>query len=234
MSEVISVKNLSKEFGSKNVKVRAVRDVSMKVTEGEVVMILGPSGSGKTTLLSMIGCILTPTSGEVFIDGQRIADLPESSLPTIRKNKIGFVFQGFNLMKSLTAQENVEAALNLNGINGKEAKAKAVQLLTEVGLTDRLGFYPSDLSGGEKQRVSIARALANDPKIILADEPTGSLDSKTGQTIGALLRNLATNYKKSVVIVTHDNRIENLADRILRFEDGTIKSETVLEVNKNE
>lgn len=225
MTEAINVKNLSKEFGSKNAKVQAVRDVSMRVAEGEVVMILGPSGSGKTTLLSMIGCILTPTNGEVYIDGQKISDLPEKELPSIRKNKIGFVFQGFNLLKSLTVQENVEVALNLNGTNGSEAKAKARKLLTEVGLADRLNFYPTDLSGGEKQRVSIARALANDPKIILADEPTGSLDSKTGQKIGALLRSLAKDYKKSVVIVTHDNRIENLADRTIHFEDGTIKSE---------
>jgi len=200
--------------------------VSMKVSEGEVLMILGPSGSGKTTLLSMLGCILTPTSGDIYIDGEKISDLPENELPKIRKKKIGFVFQSFNLLKSLTVQENVEVALNLNGIKGRQAKAKARELLIEVGLSQRLGFLPAELSGGEKQRVSIARALANDPKIILADEPTGNLDSKTGQKIGSILKDLAKNHNKSVVIVTHDSRIENLADRILRLEDGTIKNET--------
>ena len=223
MNEVIKVRNLSKEFGNKNTKVQAVKDVSMKVSEGEVLMILGPSGSGKTTLLSMIGCILTPTSGDIYIDGEKISDLPENELPKIRKKKIGFVFQSFNLLKSLTVQENVEIALNLNGTQGNEAKAKAKELLTEVGLGERLSFFPAELSGGEKQRVSIARALANDPKIILADEPTGNLDSKTGQKIGSILQDLAKNHNKSVIIVTHDNRIENLADRIVRLEDGTIK-----------
>jgi putative ABC transport system ATP-binding protein len=225
MNEVLNIRNLSKEFGKKNTKVAAVRDVSMKLSEGEVLLILGPSGSGKTTLLSMIGCILTPTSGEICIDGQKISDLPDKELPKIRKKKIGFVFQSFNLLKSLTAQENVEVALNLNGTGGKEAKARAKELLTEVGLGERLRFFPSDLSGGEKQRVSIARAIANDPKIILADEPTGNLDSKTGQKIGKILKDLAKHNKKSVIIVTHDNRIENLADRILRLEDGMIKNE---------
>ncbi len=226
MNKVVEVRNLEKEFGNKNTKVIAVKDVSMKVSEGEVLLILGPSGSGKTTLLSMIGCILTPTSGEIFIDGEKISDLPEKELPKIRKKKIGFVFQSFNLLKSLTAQENVEIAFNLNGTRGNEAKAKAKELLTEVGLGERLSFFPAELSGGEKQRVSIARALANNPKIILADEPTGNLDSKTGQKIGGILKDLAKNHNKSVVIVTHDNRIENLADRIIRLEDGTIKNET--------
>ena len=226
MNEIVEVRNLSKEFGTKNTKVQAVKDVSMNVGEGDVLMILGPSGSGKTTLLSMIGCILTPTSGDIYINGEKISDLPENELPKIRKKKIGFVFQSFNLLKSLSAQENVEIALNLNGRRGNEAKTKAKELLTEVGLGERLSFYPSELSGGEKQRVSIARALANDPKIILADEPTGNLDSKTGQRIGSILKNLAKNHNKTVIIVTHDNRIENLADRIVRLEDGAIKDET--------
>jgi putative ABC transport system ATP-binding protein len=230
MNELVEVRNLSKEFGSKNTKVQAVRDVSMKVSEGEVLMILGPSGSGKTTLLSMIGCILAPTNGDIYIDGENISDLPENELPKIRKKKIGFVFQSFNLLKSLTAQENVEIALNLNQTRGNEAKAKAKELLTEVGLGERLSFFPAELSGGEKQRVSIARALANDPKIILADEPTGNLDSKIGQKIGSILKDLAKNNNKSVIIVTHDNRIENLANRILRLEDGLIKNEPNEEV----
>ena len=232
MNEVVEVRNLSKEFGCKNTKVQAVKDVSMKVSEGEVLMILGPSGSGKTTLLSMIGCILTPTSGGIYIDREKISDLPENELSKIRRKKIGFVFQSFNLLKSLTVQENVEIALNLNGTQGNEAKAKAKELLTQVDLGERLNFFPAELSGGEKQRVSIARALANDPKIILADEPTGNLDSKTGLKIGSILRDLAKKRNKSVVIVTHDNRIENLADRIVSLEDGLIKSETITEIDK--
>jgi putative ABC transport system ATP-binding protein len=226
MNEIIKVRNLNKEFGTKNTVVQAVKDVSMNVGQGEVLMILGPSGSGKTTLLSMIGCILTPTSGDIYIDGEKISDLPENELPKIRKKKIGFVFQSFNLLKSLTVQENVEIALNLNGTQSNEAKTKAKELLTAVGLGERLSFFPAELSGGEKQRVSIARALANDPKIVLADEPTGNLDSKAGQKIGSILKDLAKNHNKSVIIVTHDNRIENLADKILRLEDGTIKNET--------
>jgi putative ABC transport system ATP-binding protein len=229
MSNVaIDVRNVTKEFGSKSNRVIAVRDVSVKVEEGEVLLILGPSGSGKTTLLSMMGCILTPTSGEICIDGERVSDLASEELPRIRKKKIGFVFQSFNLLRSLTALENVEAALNLNGTRGNEAKAKAREMLTEVGLGNRLDFFPVDLSGGEKQRVSIARAMANNPKIILADEPTGNLDSKTGQKIGKILRDLAKNRKTSVVIVTHDNRIENLADRILHLEDGMIKGQETI------
>ena len=164
MNEIVKVRNLNKEFGAKNTKVQAIKDVSMKVSQGEVLMILGPSGGGKTTLLSMIGCILTPTSGDIYIDGEKISDIPENELPKIRKKKIGFVFQSFNLLKSLTVQENVEIALNLNGTRGNEAKAKAKDLLTEVGLGERLSFFPGELSGGEKQRVSIARALANDRK----------------------------------------------------------------------
>jgi putative ABC transport system ATP-binding protein len=223
---IVDVRNVRKEFGKKHTKVIAVKDVSMKVKEGDTVLILGPSGSGKTTLLSMIGCILTPTSGEIYIDEEKISDLSERGLTKIRKKKIGFVFQSFNLLKSLTAQENVEVALNLKGIKGNRARERARELLKEVGLGERLDFLPIDLSGGEKQRVSIARALANNPKIILADEPTGNLDSKTGQKIGKVLKNLAKNHKTSVIIVTHDTRMENIADTILYLEDGMIKRAT--------
>lgn len=229
MSDVaINVKNVRKEFGKKHIKVIAVKDVSMKVEKGEIVLILGPSGSGKTTLLSMIGCIMTPTSGEIYVNGEKISDMSEEYLPTIRKKHIGFVFQSFNLLRSLTAQENVEVALNLNGIKGNEAEERAREILTELGLGERLDFPPVDLSGGEKQRVSIARAIVNNPKVILADEPTGNLDSKTGQRIGKILRNFAKEHKTSVIVVTHDNRIENIADKILYLEDGMIKDEKIL------
>jgi putative ABC transport system ATP-binding protein len=224
----IEVKNIRKEFGKKHVRVVAIKDVSMKVEQGEIVLILGPSGSGKTTLLSMMGCIMTPTSGEIYIGGEKISEMSEKYLPAVRKKHIGFVFQSFNLLRSLTARENVEVALNLNGKKGSEAKQRAGEILTELGLGERLDFFPVDLSGGEKQRVSIARAIVNNPKIILADEPTGNLDSKTGQKIGKTLRNLAKEHKTSVIIVTHDNRIENIADRILYLEDGDIKDEKII------
>ena len=223
--DLIEVRNISKEFGKKYNQVIAVSDVSLKVKKGEIVLILGPSGSGKTTLLSIIGCIMRPTRGEVYIVGEKVSDMPEKCLPEIRKKHIGFVFQSFNLLHSLTAQENVEVALNLNRIKGMEAKEKARGILTELGMNERLNFIPTDLSGGEKQRVSIARAVVNNPKIILADEPTGNLDSKAGQKIGKILRTLAKEHHSSVIVVTHDNRIENIADRILYLEDGMIKDE---------
>ncbi|MGD2249282.1 MAG: ABC transporter ATP-binding protein [Candidatus Methanofastidiosia archaeon] len=222
-STIIEVIKVRKEFGKKHAKVVAVKDVSLKVEKGEVVLILGPSGSGKTTLLSLIGCIMTPTTGEVFIHGINVMELPEKMLPGIRKKYIGFVFQGFNLLKALTVLENVEVALNLNDVKGTEAKKRAQEILVEVGLEERIDFYPADLSGGEKQRVSIARALVTNPDVILADEPTGNLDSKTGQKISLILKTLAKEKGASVIIVTHDNRIEHIADRILYVEDGVIK-----------
>ncbi len=222
---VIEVKNVRKEFGKKHTKVVAAKDITMKVRKGEVVLILGPSGSGKTTLLSMIGCIMTPTEGKIYIDGKNVTDVPEKFLPELRKEYIGFVFQSFNLLRALTVQENVEVALNLNGIRGEEAKKQAQKILTDVGLQERLDYYPVDLSGGEKQRVSIARALVTSPKIVLADEPTGNLDSRTGQKISTMLKTLAKEHGAAVVIVTHDNRIENIADRVIYIEDGMIKGE---------
>lgn len=222
---VISVKKVRKEFNTKFVSVVAIEDVSLEVEKGEVVLILGPSGSGKTTLLSMIGCIMTPTSGEIRIDGKTTIGMSDQDLVKMRKEHIGFVFQSFNLLKSLTVQENVEVALNLNGIKGNDAKKKAREVLIELGMRDRLTFLPADLSGGEKQRVSIARAMVNNPKILLADEPTGNLDSKTGQIVGHLLKVQAKEYGASTVVVTHDNRLESIADRILFLEDGVLREE---------
>ncbi len=222
---VISAKKVRKEFNTKYAPVVAIEDVSLEVEKGDVVLILGPSGSGKTTLLSMIGCIMTPTSGEISIDGKATTGMSEQDLVKMRKEHIGFVFQSFNLLKSLTVQENVEVALNLNGIKGNDAKKKAREMLIELGMRDRLTFLPTDLSGGEKQRVSIARAMVNNPKILLADEPTGNLDSKTGQIVGHLLKAQAKEYGASTVVVTHDNRLESIADRILFLEDGVLREE---------
>ncbi|HYA60851.1 MAG TPA: ABC transporter ATP-binding protein [Candidatus Acidoferrum sp.] len=222
---VIDVKNVRKEFSTKHVTVVAIDDVSFKVEKGEVVLILGPSGSGKTTLLSMIGCIMTPTSGEICVNGKKTTGMSEQDLVMMRREHIGFVFQSFNLLKDLTVQENVEIALNLNGIKGKEARERARDVLIDLGMRERLTFLPADLSGGEKQRVSIARAMVNSPKILLADEPTGNLDSKTGQMVGNLLKTQAKEHEASTVVVTHDNRIESIADRILFLEDGMLKME---------
>ncbi len=220
----IEVKRLKKIYHEASVEVIAVDDVSFNVKSGEVVAVMGPSGSGKTTLLSIMGCILRPTSGEVIIKGIKTHEMDEHSLPEIRNRYIGFIFQAFNLFPALTALENVEVSLNLKGIKGKRAKEEAKQLLERVGLGDRVDFLPMDLSGGQKQRVSIARALANRPSIILADEPTGNLDSKTGHSVIELLRDLSVKEKSSVIIVTHDNRIMDMSDRVLYLEDGRLKN----------
>jgi putative ABC transport system ATP-binding protein len=215
--------NIEKTFGHGATSVRAVRDVELTVEGGEVVLIMGPSGSGKTTLLSLLGAMLRPTAGRVTVDGIDITALPEKQLPELRARRFGFVFQDFNLLTALTARENVEFALNLAGTSGRQAREKAARLLTDFGLADRLDFHPHLLSGGEKQRVAIARALANDPAVILADEPTANLDSRIGHQIARLLRRIADEDGRSVVIVSHDARLQDIADRVLWLEDGTFR-----------
>ena len=225
MSELaLAAEGLSKTFGEGHVQVKAVRDVDLSVARGEVVLIMGPSGSGKTTLLSMLGAMLRPSAGWVVVDGTDLASLSEAKLPKLRATKFGFVFQDFNLLSALTAQENVEYVLNLAGVTGGTAHKRARELLTTFGLTKRLNFRPEKLSGGEKQRVSIARALANDPAVILADEPTANLDSKIGHEIARLLRRVATDEGRSVVIVSHDPRLKDIADRVLWLEDGAFRA----------
>jgi putative ABC transport system ATP-binding protein len=216
----IRAEGLEKVFGEGDVQVRAVRGVDLAVRLGEVVLIMGPSGSGKTTLLSMLGAMMRPSAGRVEIDGVDLASLAEKRLPDFRARRFGFVFQDFNLLSALTARENVELALNLAGMTGRDARDRAEGLLRGFGLSDRLGFLPDKLSGGEKQRVAIARALANDPAVILADEPTANLDSKIGHEIARLLRNIATEERRSVIIVSHDTRLKDIADRVLWLEDG--------------
>ena len=222
----INVERLEKTFGKGDVQVRAVRGVDLQVRPGEVVLIMGPSGSGKTTLLSMLGAMLRPTSGRIVIDGLDLATLPESKLPDLRAHRFGFVFQDFNLLSALSVQENVEFALNLAGTHGHPARERAKHLLNGFGLTDRLQFRPDKLSGGEKQRVAIARALANEPTLILADEPTANLDSKIGHEIARLLRDIASQQGRSVIIVSHDTRLKEIADRVLWLEDGQFRSMT--------
>jgi putative ABC transport system ATP-binding protein len=223
-SVIVKTFKLTKIFGKKHTKVKAVTDVSITIYQGDNVLILGPSGSGKTTLLSMLGCILTPTEGEILLNGRNITYLSETEKMIERRDNIGFVFQSFNLLKDLTVSENVEVALNLKGIKGSEAKKQANKILKEVGLEERTDFYPAELSGGEKQRVSIARAIVKKPRLILADEPTGNLDSKTGRIIIELLQKVAKENNASLIIVTHDNRIEDIVDKKFHLEDGKIIS----------
>lgn len=215
---------LEKTFGDGDSRVRAVRGVNLEVRPGEVVLIMGPSGSGKTTLLSMLGAMLRPTSGRIEVDGVDLAALPESKLPQFRARRFGFVFQDFNLLTALSAEENVEFALNLAGTSGHRARERARGLLEGFGLADRTRFRPEKLSGGEKQRVAIARALANEPAVILADEPTANLDSKIGHEIARLLRSIASKQGRSVLIVSHDSRLKEIADRVLWLEDGAFRS----------
>ena len=220
--EVLELKNVSKIYGSGETAVTAVDRAELAVGPGEIVLIMGPSGSGKTTLLSLAGCLLSPTQGEVDIAGQNVTLLNERSLPQVRLSKIGFIFQSFNLLAALTALENVVVVLRFSGRPRREARAKATELLTDLGLGERLDHLPGQLSGGEKQRVAIARALANDPELILADEPTANLDSKTGHTVVELLHEIASERQKSIVIVSHDMRIMDIADRVLQIEDGRL------------
>ena len=220
---ILEARGLRKVYEEGPVAVEAVCDVSLRVKPGESVAIMGPSGSGKTTLLSMIGCILRPTRGEVIIEGRPVR-WEEDDLTRVRLRSIGFVFQSFNLFSALTALENVEVALNLREVRGSESKRRAREMMEAVGLGDRADFLPRDLSGGQKQRVSIARALVNRPPLILADEPTGNLDSKTGHAIIELLRDLVVKENRSVVVVTHDARMMDLVHRVYRLEDGVLIS----------
>jgi putative ABC transport system ATP-binding protein len=220
---ILEARGLTKVFGSGESAVRAVDGVDLTVRRGEIALIMGPSGSGKTTLLTMVGGLLRPTSGSVIIQGLDITSLPESRLPDVRRKRVGFVFQTFNLLEALSAVENVVLASNVAGVTGRPARERAESLLVESGLGHRLHFRPSVLSGGEKQRVSIARALANAPLLILADEPTANLDSKHGHDVMVLLRDLARQERRSVVVVSHDHRIREIADRVLWLEDGRFK-----------
>ncbi len=226
MPLVIEVRKVTKTYSEGRATVLALREVDVDIRAGEVVLLIGPSGSGKTTLLSIMGCILAPTSGKVRVAGQDVSSLGESELPRLRLEHFGFVFQDFNLFPTLTAGENVEVAFDLRGIRPPAATRYAAKLLEQVGLSKRYRTFPAELSGGEKQRIAIARALAGNPKIILADEPTGSLDSNTGWQLMELIRNLAHEHGRAAVIVTHDIRLLQLADRVISIQDGLITPNT--------
>ena len=225
------VEHVTKRFGSGDAEVVAVRDVSLDVAPGEVVLIMGPSGSGKTTLLLMLGALLKPTEGTITLDGLELSALSESKLPDVRLHHFGFIFQDFNLLSALNVQDNVSIAAELTGVSRRGAREKAASLLTELGLGHRLRFAPEKLSGGEKQRVAIARALVNDPALILADEPTANLDSTHGRETMRLLREIAKNRGRSVIIVSHDQRIRDIADRVLWLEDGQFKETMIMAVD---
>jgi len=222
MQCAITVRELTKTYEQGAAGTLALRGVDLDVNAGELLMLIGPSGSGKTTLLSIMGCILTATTGSVRVAGREVVGLHEKNLPAIRLEHIGFVFQGFNLFPTLTAGENVELMLDLKRVPAAKAKKRAQQLLEQVGLRNKSAAFPADLSGGQKQRVAIARALAGDPKIILADEPTAALDSQTGRKVMEILSGLAHERGRAVVIVTHDSRVLPFADRIVKIEDGAI------------
>ena len=222
MQPVIEARNVSKVYGEGGARVLAVDSVSLALNRKEVVLIAGPSGSGKTTLLSMMGCILRPTSGEVYVEGRPASSLSEAMLPEIRRRYIGFVFQSFNLFPSLTTAENIELVLRLKHVERSRIRPTALALLESVGIARRARLYPPDLSGGEKQRTALARAMAGDPPVILADEPTANLDSKTGREVLSLLRALAEDRDKAIAIVSHDPKAEQLAHRVAVLEDGRL------------
>lgn len=221
--KMLKVKKVTKVYGSGHTAVKAVDRVSMDVEQGEIVLIMGPSGSGKTTLLSIAGCLLKPTSGSVKVMDIETTRLSESRLPKIRLKHIGFVFQNFNLLSALSAVENVMVPLKLRGVPDRKSRKKSMELLESFGLKKRMHALPYNLSGGEKQRVAIARALVNDPCIIMADEPTANLDSKNGRFVMELFKKSVKEERRSAVIVSHDARLKEIADRVLYIEDGRLK-----------
>lgn len=218
----LTVESVSRSFGAGDAAVAAVSHVSMKVSPGELVLVMGPSGSGKTTLLAMCGALLRPTSGRIWIGDTEITAMTERTLPELRLRRVGFIFQSANLLANLTATENVRIVLDAAGVDRRTADARAASLLGALGLSSRAGRRPDQLSGGERQRVAIARALANDPPLLLADEPTANLDSCTGYQLVHTLELVAKEQGKTVVIVTHDSRIVDVADRVTWLEDGRI------------
>ncbi len=227
MSEILSVSDVSKTFKSGGRDLSVLSDINFSIQEGEVVAVVGPSGSGKTTLLGLCAGLDNPTSGEIQIYDQRISHLDENQKAAVRNEFVGFIFQNFQLIPTLSAYENVMVPLELQG-KSREAKIKAKDLLERVGLGDRMTHYPSQLSGGEQQRVSLARAFANTPKLLFADEPTGNLDGETGQSVESLLFDLNREQNTTLVIVTHDMELASKAGRIIRLKSGKIVKDEIL------
>ena len=224
-STVLDARDIVKDLGEGAGRVRALNGVSLTLHAGELTLLMGPSGSGKTTLLSILGCILTPTSGTIELAGTRVDGFAPEALADLRRRHVGFVFQSYNLFPTLTALENVKLALDVRGMGSAECTIRAETALREVGLGLKLASYPRHLSGGEQQRVAVARALAGTPSVILADEPTAALDSENGHAVMALLAKIAKDQSRAVLAVTHDPRTHAYADRIIRIEDGRIVGE---------
>lgn len=227
---MIQAEALTKIYQMGDNEVRALNGASFKIEKGEMVAIMGPSGSGKSTLMAIIGCLDVPSSGSYVLDGIAVESMDEAQLAAVRGGKIGFVFQQFNLLARTSALENVMLPLTYAGISGKEKQERAFKALELVGLADRTHHAPNELSGGQQQRVAIARALVNEPAILLADEPTGALDSKTSVEIMSLFQSLHDDYDQTVILVTHDAYVAKHTKRIIKISDGKIVSD---EVNKN-
>ena len=227
MDWVVEARDLTKVYKMGEVEVQALRGTSLQIERGEIVAIMGPSGSGKTTLMNILGCLDRPTSGEYLLDGESVATLNDDQLANIRNHKVGFVFQSFNLLSRQSALSNVELPLRYAGLVDGGRRARAQAALEAVGLGDRLRHRPMELSGGQQQRVAIARAIVNNPAIIMADEPTGNLDSKVGKEIMSLLLNLNKERGTTLIIITHDPSIGSQAQRVIRIRDGVVDTEPV-------
>lgn len=223
--EMLAVENIKLTYGKGRAAVCALDDVSLKFQAGQLVLVMGPSGSGKTTLLSILGCLLKPDSGRVFMKGREVTNLSEDKRGKLRQQNIGYIFQAFRLFRSLSALDNVLLAMGIAGRKGRDAKETARQALETVGLADRAHLKPKELSGGEKQRVAIARALINDAPIILADEPTASLDGKAGHQIAEMMLAIAEAQKRLVVVVSHDPRLVGFGHRLVKMQDGQLISD---------
>ncbi|MFL7870625.1 MAG: ABC transporter ATP-binding protein [Anaerolineales bacterium] len=226
---LVQTQNLTKIYGSGSTAVTALDHVNINIHDGEFVAIMGPSGCGKSTLLHLLGGLDTPSEGKVVIDGTSIAEMSDEKLTELRRRRIGFVFQFFNLIPVLSAAENAALPITLEGIRPADAAAKAQEWLGRFGLAERSSNRPDQLSGGEQQRVAIARALVAEPSLILADEPTGNLDTHSGDEIAGLLRDVSKQYNRTIIMVTHDPRIAAYADRIIFLKDGKVVDETLLE-----
>ena len=229
---IISTSNLTKVYGSGVTAVTALDHVSISIRPGEFVAVMGPSGCGKSTLLHLLGGLDKASEGSVSVDGHNLNDLDDDSLTELRRRKMGFIFQFYNLIPVLTALENAALPVTLDGFRSAEAQKKASEWLTRFGLGDRLSHRPDQLSGGQQQRVAIARALVAEPQLVLADEPTGNLDTKSSDEIAGLLRQVSKEFGRAVVMVTHDPRIAAYADRIIFLKDGKVAEETILEKKK--
>lgn len=233
-SSILSVKNLSKTFKSGNKELTVLKDINFSIEKGISCAIVGPSGSGKTTLLGLCAGLDKPTSGDVILNDQKISALRESDLSAIRNEQIGFVFQSFQLIPTLTALENVMVPIELRGVSYKEVEKKAIDLLDKVGLKDRVTHYPTQLSGGEQQRVGLARAFIHNPEVLFADEPTGNLDGDTGSQIEDLLFELNKDEGTTLIIVTHDRELASKCNRIIELKSGSIISDTTSPVEETE